>query len=144
MSRAARSAVSGVNGGAPAAAGMFRSDIWARWKFCAAVALPSLVEVKFVTGWQVAPTHSWMLSTCKRPLYLTGMAVRPDFQRRGLGRRCVDEAIRIARDWPADAIRLDAYDADAGAGLFYHKCGFTETGRKTYRSVPLTYYELGL
>ena len=83
-------------------------------------------------------------TACERPLYLTGMAVRPDFQRRGLGRQCVEEAVRIARDWPADAIRLDAYDADAGAGSFYHKCGFTETGRKTYRSVPLTYYEFGL
>jgi GNAT superfamily N-acetyltransferase len=80
----------------------------------------------------------------KRPLYLTGMAVRPDFQRRGLGRKCVDEAVRSARAWPADAIRLDAYDAEAGAGSFYAKCGFTATGRTTYRSVPLVYYELVL
>ena len=83
-------------------------------------------------------------TACKRPLYLTGMAVRPDFQRRGLGRKCVDEAVRIARAWPADAIRLDAYDAQAGAGSFYAKCGFTETGRTAYRSVPLVYYELVL
>jgi ribosomal protein S18 acetylase RimI-like enzyme len=72
------------------------------------------------------------------------MAVRPGFQRRGLGRNCVDEAVRVAREWPADAIRLDAYDADAGAGAFYAKCGFTETGRATYRSTPLVYYELVL
>jgi ribosomal protein S18 acetylase RimI-like enzyme len=72
------------------------------------------------------------------------MAVRPDFQRRGLGRSCVDEAVRVAREWPADAIRLDAYDAEGGAGSFYRKCGFAEMGRTRYRSVPLVYYELVL
>jgi GNAT superfamily N-acetyltransferase len=81
-------------------------------------------------------------SDCKLPIYLTGMAVRPDLQCRGIGRQCVDEALRIVRAWPADALRLDAYDAHAGAGLFYFKCGFREVGRTSYRSVPLIYYEL--
>jgi ribosomal protein S18 acetylase RimI-like enzyme len=52
------------------------------------------------------------------------------------------EAERIARACGADAIRLDAYDATAGAGGFYAKCGFTEKGRVTYRNAPLIYYEL--
>lgn len=78
---------------------------------------------------------------CKRPIYLTSMAVRPDLQHQGVGRRCVDEALRIVRAWPADALRLDAYDAEAGAGAFYAKCGFREVGRTSYRSVPLIYYE---
>ncbi len=78
----------------------------------------------------------------KRPLYLTNMAVRPDLQRQGIGRRCLDEAKRIAREWPADAIRLDAYDAAAGAGGFYDKCGFCEVGRVIYRKTPLIYLEL--
>ena len=30
--------------------------------------------------------------------------------------------------WPVDAIRLDAYDADAGAGGFYAKCGTARSG----------------
>lgn len=102
-----------------------------------------------VATFRLATKKPWAIdvsyfTACKRPLYLTAMAVRPDFQRRGLGRKCVDEAVQIARDWPADAIRLDAYDADAGASLFYRKCGFTETGRTTYRSVPLVYHELVL
>jgi GNAT superfamily N-acetyltransferase len=54
----------------------------------------------------------------------------------------VEEALRLARAWPADALRLDAYDAEAGAGTFYRKCGFREVGRVTYRSDPLIYYEL--
>ena len=81
-------------------------------------------------------------SDCKLPIYLTGMAVRPDLQSRGIGRMCVVEALRILREWPADALRLDAYDAHAGAGPFYFKCGFREVGRTSYRSVPLIYYEL--
>ena len=81
-------------------------------------------------------------SKCKSPIYLLAMAVLPRKQRQGLGGRCVEEARRIARDWPADAIRLDAYDADAGAGRFYARCGYTERGRITYRSTPLIYYEL--
>ena len=80
----------------------------------------------------------------KRPLYLTDMAVRPDLQRTGMGRACMRAAEAFARAWPADAIRLDAYDGPAGAGGFYHRCGYREMGRVVYRSVPLVYYELTL
>jgi hypothetical protein len=31
--------------------------------------------------------------------------------------------------WPADAIRLDAYDHPAGAGTFYTRCGFLHVGQ---------------
>lgn len=77
-----------------------------------------------------------------RPLYLLGLTVAPDRQRTGLGRRCVEEAVKIARAWPGDALRLDAFDAPAGAGEFYRKCGFKEVGRATYRAVPLIYFEM--
>jgi GNAT superfamily N-acetyltransferase len=94
----------------------------------------------------LATKKPWAIDTayftpCKRPLYLTSMAVAPELQRRGIGRRCLEEARRIVRAWPADAIRLDAYDAEAGAGAFYAKCGFREVGRVTYRTVPLVYFE---
>ncbi|HEU4928868.1 MAG TPA: GNAT family N-acetyltransferase, partial [Candidatus Krumholzibacteria bacterium] len=79
---------------------------------------------------------------CKHPLYLTNMAVSPQRQRIGIGRACLDAARVIAHDWPADCIRLDAYDAEAGAGEFYAQCGFREVGRAVYRSVGLVYYEL--
>jgi GNAT superfamily N-acetyltransferase len=78
----------------------------------------------------------------KRPLYLTGMAVSVAHQGQGLGRLALEDACAVARAWPADAIRLDAYDAPAGAGDFYHKCGFKERGRAVYRADPLVYYEL--
>jgi GNAT superfamily N-acetyltransferase len=81
-------------------------------------------------------------SPSKRPLYLTSMAVRPDHQRKGIGKLCLDEARPIAKEWPSDAIRLDAYDDESGAGEFYRKCGFREVGRATYRNMPLIYYEM--
>jgi GNAT superfamily N-acetyltransferase len=77
----------------------------------------------------------------KRPLYLLDMAVDVPMQRQGIGRQCMDDAARVAREWPSDAIRLDAYDAAAGAGGFYAKCGYQARGSFTYRLVPLLYYE---
>ena len=56
----------------------------------------------------------------------------------------LEDACAVARAWPADAIRLDAYDADAGAGSFYAKCGFRERGRIVYKRDLLVYYELVL
>jgi GNAT superfamily N-acetyltransferase len=73
----------------------------------------------------------------KRPLYLINMAVEVARQRRGVGRLCLDEAARVARAWPAQSICLDAYDAPAGAGAFYSRCGYREVGGKVYRGVPL-------
>ena len=78
----------------------------------------------------------------KRPLYLTGLAVSVAHQGQGLGRLAMEDALEVARDWPADVIRLDAYDSPAGAGEFYVRCGFKERGRTVYRGDPLVYYEL--
>jgi len=82
-----------------------------------------------------------LFTPVRRPIYLTDMAVAPAFQRRGVGRRLLDEAATVSRAWPGDAIRLDAFDAPAGAGGFYHKCGYRETGRGVYRGTPHIYFE---
>lgn len=81
---------------------------------------------------------------CRRPIYLTDMAVLPRAQRRGIGRRCLEDAAVVARNWLGDAIRLDAYDADAGASGFYRKCGYRQVARVVYRGTPLIYFELML
>ncbi|MBY0496393.1 MAG: GNAT family N-acetyltransferase [Cyanobacteria bacterium] len=78
---------------------------------------------------------------CAKALYLINMAVLPDRQRKGAGRALLVEALAMARSFPADAIRLDAYDCAAGAGDFYRKCGYRNVGGKTYRGVPLLYFE---
>jgi GNAT superfamily N-acetyltransferase len=77
-----------------------------------------------------------------KPIYLVDLAVDPRAQGQGLGRRMVEAAIREARAWPADAIRLDAYDTPAGAGPFYASCGFSERGRVKYKGTPLRYFEM--
>ena len=79
---------------------------------------------------------------CERPLYLVSMAVLPERQGEGIGRKCMKEAERVARAWPADAIRLDAFDSSAGAGGFYERAGYTERGRTRYKGSALIYYEL--
>jgi GNAT superfamily N-acetyltransferase len=89
--------------------------------------------------WAIDPAY---FTSVSRVLYLTDMAVAPDVQRQGFGRQAMAEAARLARQQSAEAIRLDAYDAPAGAGSFYQKCGLTEVGRVVYRHNPLIYYEL--
>lgn len=80
-------------------------------------------------------------TACGRPIYLINMAVHPEYQRRGIGRALLDYALDLARAGGADAIRLDAYDGRVGAGDFYRKCGYRLRGGKTYRKVPLLYFE---
>jgi len=77
-----------------------------------------------------------------RAIYLHDVNIEPALQGHGLGRSLMEEVKSAARDWPADAIRTDTFDGAAGAGPFYEKCGFRAVGRKTYRSVPLAYFEL--
>lgn len=102
---------------------------------------------RIVSVLRLATRKPWAIDTSyftpvKRPLYLTGLAIAVEHQARGVGRIALEDAIAVANAWPADAIRLDAYDAEAGAGPFYAKCGFRERGRVVYRGNPLVYYEL--
>ena len=99
-----------------------------------------------VATFRLATQKPWAIDLAyftpvERALYLHAIAVRPDRQRTGLGRQCLKAALAIARAWPAQAIRLDAFDHAAGAGEFYRRGGFRETGRTTYRNVPLIYFE---
>jgi GNAT superfamily N-acetyltransferase len=102
---------------------------------------------RIYTVLRLATRKPWAIDTAyftpvRRPLYLTGMAVSVAHQGQGLGRQALEDAVAVARAWPADALRLDAYDAKAGAGEFYAMCGFRERGRVVYRGDPLVYYEL--
>ena len=91
--------------------------------------------------WAIDPGY---FTRVKTPIYLTSMAIVPAFQRKGVGRTLLMDAEHRARTWregPGQAIRLDAFDADAGAGGFYAKCGYTERGRTVFRTAPLIYFE---
>jgi GNAT superfamily N-acetyltransferase len=102
---------------------------------------------RILTVLRLATKKPWSIDASyftpvKRPLYLTGMAVSVAHQGQGLGTLALEDARTIAREWPVDAIRLDAYDGEAGAGGFYARQGFTERGRVVYKGDPLVYYEL--
>ncbi|MFT3724059.1 MAG: GNAT family N-acetyltransferase [Hyphomonadaceae bacterium] len=91
--------------------------------------------------WAIDPSF---FTRVKTPIYLTSMAIDPAVQRKGVGRALLVDAEQRARTWrngPGHAIRLDAFDADAGAGGFYAKCGYTERGRTVFRTAPLIYFE---
>src|SRR3954451_15397196 len=93
---------------------------------------------RILTVLRLATKKPWAIDVSyftpvKRPLYLTGLAVSVAHQGQGLGRLALDDARAVAEKWPADAIRLDAWDAQAGAGAFYAKSGFRECGRVVYK-----------
>ncbi len=132
-----------------------------------AVELPSLTTPRLAGAWEVAgttlniphpypegggvdwiETHTaaWedgtsltlaiaLRATPETVIGAVSLAIAPEHSRGELGYWIA------AAEWPADSIRLDAYDADAGAGWFYAKCGFQERGRVVYKGDPLVYYE---
>jgi ribosomal protein S18 acetylase RimI-like enzyme len=101
-----------------------------------------------ITGTLTLSTHKpWAIDAgyftkVKTPIYLTSMAVLPGLQKQGIGKAMLDAAVAAVRRWPGQSIRLDAFNADAGAGDFYAKAGYREMGRVVFRQVPLIYYEL--
>ena len=88
--------------------------------------------------WVIDPAY---FTPVPHPVYLVDMAVRPGYQRMGVGRALLEEAKNLATALTGDAIRLDAYAGIAGAGGFYEKCGFTEMGHIMYKKVPHIYFE---
>jgi ribosomal protein S18 acetylase RimI-like enzyme len=96
------------------------------------------LSLKKKKPWAIDPAYFTAVRTA---LYITNMAVAPECQRQGVGRSLLNYARIIALSWPADPIRLDAYDSEIGAGGFYAKCGYREVGRVVYRRTPLIYFE---
>ena len=102
---------------------------------------------RILTVLRLATRKPWAIDAAyfnpvKRPLYLTGMAVSVAHQGQGLGRLALEDACAVAQAWPGNAVRLDAYDAEAGAGGFYAKCGLRERGCVIYKNDPLVYFEI--
>jgi GNAT superfamily N-acetyltransferase len=80
-------------------------------------------------------------TTVEKPLYVLGLAVAPDCREKGVGRQLMDAAKQAALSWDCQALWLDAYDSDVGAGPFYSRCGFRRVGPTTFKEVALVYYE---
>lgn len=95
---------------------------------------------------RLADRNPWVgdtsfFTTAARPVYLTSMAVSPTHQRCGIGRACLAAVEKLSRERGAGAIRLDCFDAPAGAAEFYRRCGFTAVHRGLYLGTPLVWLE---
>jgi GNAT superfamily N-acetyltransferase len=95
---------------------------------------------------RLVPALPWAIDSSaftpvEKALYLLGLAVAPPRRGQGIGRQLVEAAKDAANSRGAQALWLDAYDHEAGAGPFYMKCGFRQVGRTAYRDVPLVYFE---
>jgi GNAT superfamily N-acetyltransferase len=112
-----------------------------RGRVLAAVSDGAIAGTLTLSTWKPWAIDKSYFMRVERPIYLTSMAVDPKLQRQGVGRALMAAAEEAVRAWPGQAIRLDAFDAEAGAGGFYAKCGYREVGRTIFRSVPLIYFE---
>lgn len=67
---------------------------------------------------------AWLSHDFRR-LYIHHMAVSPEFQNMGIGRRLLEEAACVAREngWQA---KLEVHATNAAARHLYSSCGFTE------------------
>lgn len=108
--------------------------------------LVAKVDNKIVGTVRLTSSRPWVIDPAyftpvNRPIYLVDMAVRPGYQRMGVGRTLIEQAKAMSAALTGDSIRLDAYEGIAGAGGFYEKCGFTEMGHISYKNVPHIYFE---
>ena len=69
------------------------------------------------------------------------MAVDPDQQRFGCGATLLREVEEVAMKQGLECVRLDSYDAPAGAGAFYAKAGYTHVYSGEVTGVPLQFWE---
>lgn len=95
---------------------------------------------------RLATRNPWLGQTdfftpCRRPIFLTSMAIGPKRQRQGIGRELLAEACRVAVELGGEIVRLDSYAGPAGAGEFYRKCGFREVHRGDYNGTALIWFE---
>jgi GNAT superfamily N-acetyltransferase len=74
-------------------------------------------------------------------LYVLGLAVAPECRRQGVGRQLMAAAKGVARARQAQALWLDAYDSEVGAGPFYVRCDFRLVGPGKHKDLSLVYYE---
>ena len=71
--------------------------------------------------------------------------VRADFRGSGLGRKCAEEIVRIAREMGYSAMRLDTLPSMRAAVALYRSMGFREIPQYTENPLPCPLFlELGL
>ena len=88
-----------------------------------------------------------LLQTRPGTLEIVNIAVREDFQGRGIGKKLIHFAIDKAREQNAKTIEIGTGNSSVGQLLLYQKCGFRITGidRDFFiRHYPEKIYENGI
>ena len=80
-----------------------------------------------LSGWPEQSEAFWT-DPDHRAAYLSRLAVRPDRQGQGIGRWCLAEVERLAREQDCRAVRLDAIRAFAPPIALYRWLGYEERG----------------
>ena len=80
-----------------------------------------------LSGWPEASRPYWA-DPDARAAYVARLAVRPDAQGHGLGRWCMDQVERLARERGCASIRLDAVAGFDGPLALYRSLDYEERG----------------
>lgn len=76
-------------------------------------------------------------------LYVSGVAVREEFRRRGLARKLLAHAASLARAQGLPRVSLICFDRNAPALSLYHSLGFREIDRRAVVPHPSLHYPNG-
>jgi ribosomal protein S18 acetylase RimI-like enzyme len=80
-----------------------------------------------VTGY-VALGHATPLESNRHVVYMRGLAVAAEHQRRGVGRALVEAAVAAARERGARRLTLRVLGPNTAARALYESCGFVVEG----------------
>jgi predicted N-acetyltransferase YhbS len=88
---------------------------------------------------QIVGHGEWIISDepDRKILYLGMLQIDSDFQRKGIGRKMLDDGIEYARKNNCSSI-VTIPDTDTGSQTFYSKCGFTEQRHIKRCIIPVT------
>lgn len=82
-----------------------------------------------------SPNYRWWSARADRFVYLDRIAIRPDHQGRGLGRRLYAEVERLSRARRPDAelftLEVNIEPRNDASLAFHDRLGFTEAGRQS-------------
>jgi len=74
-----------------------------------------------------------VMSVAAGESHILNLTVRPESQRRGIGRKLMTHFLQLARRHNADVVMLEVRPSNHAAIALYQKCGFNEIGmRRNY------------
>ncbi|MFP4056959.1 MAG: GNAT family N-acetyltransferase [Candidatus Brocadiia bacterium] len=69
--------------------------------------------------------------------WIPNLAVHPDHQGRGIGRRLMEAALDYLREQGMRFVRIETLEQNARCAAFYPRLGFQEVGRQIHYILPL-------